>query len=126
MATKPGVQVMIEPQTFSVDGCVKFAYPHSHNEALFIALENQTRKQPLRRTVPDVTRLMERYVGFPKRQVYSDPASFPVSTQEEYRMVLGHIPLPMNGDIRGMGNYLRYMTRETCPTLGQRMENNPY
>ncbi len=46
---------MIEPQTFSVDGCVKFVYPHSHNEALLIALENQTRKQPLRHTVPDGT-----------------------------------------------------------------------
>lgn len=116
----PGVQVMTEPLKFLVDGCVKFAYPHSHNGALLIAMENQTRRQTLLRTVPDVA-ADGTLLGFPARQVYSDPVGFQVSTKEEYQMVLvHHRPLHKEGDIRGMGNYLLYMTRDACPVgIGQ-------
>jgi len=115
IAIEPGVQVMKEPLKFLVGGCVKFAYPHGHNGALLIALENRTRQQTLLRTVPDVSS-DGTLLGFPDRQVYSDPTGFPVSTTEEYEMVLvHHRPLEQQGDIRGMGNYLLYMTREACP-----------
>ena len=116
IAIEPGVHVMTEPLKFLVDGCVKYAYPHGHNGALLIALENRTRQQTLLRTVPDVL-ADGTLMGFPDRQVYSDPIGFPVTTTEEYEMVLvHHRPLEQQGDIRGMGNYLLYMTREACPT----------
>ncbi len=123
IAINPGVQVMKEPLKFLVDGCVKFAYPHGHNGALLIALENHTRQQTLLRTVPDVTS-DGALLGFPDRQVYSDPVGFPISTKEEYEMVLiHHRPLQQQGDIRGMGNYLLYMTREACPLPNGKMVN---
>lgn len=115
IAIDPGVQVMTEPLRFLVDGCVKYAYPHSHNGALLIAMENITRQQTLLRTVPDVA-ADGTLIGFPPRQVYSDPVGFGVSSREDYQMVLvHHRPLHLEGDIRGMGNYLLYMTREACP-----------
>jgi hypothetical protein len=81
-------------------------------------MENRTRQQTLLRTVPDVL-LDGTLVGFPDRQIYSDPVGFPVSTKEEYEMVLvHHRPLEQQGDIRGMGNYLLYMTRDACPSAG--------
>ena len=114
---EPGVQVMQEPLKFLVGGCVKFAYPHGHNGALLIALENRTRQQTLLRTVPDVL-ADGTLLGFPDRQVYSSPTGFPVSTAEDYEMVLvHHRPLEQRGDIRGMGNYLLYMTRDPCPDI---------
>ncbi|HET6674464.1 MAG TPA: hypothetical protein VFG71_03950, partial [Nitrospiraceae bacterium] len=39
---KPGVNVQSAPLKFNMDGCVKFAYPHGHDELLLIALENKT------------------------------------------------------------------------------------
>ncbi len=115
IAIETGVHVIKEPLKFLVDGCVKYAYPHSHNGALLIALENRTRQQTLLRTVPDVL-LDGTLVGFPDRQIYSNPVGFQVTTQEEYEMVLvHHRPLEQQGDIRGMGNYLLYMTQEACP-----------
>ena len=115
IAINPGVQVMTEPLKFLVDGCVKFAYPHSHNGALLIAMENISRRQTLLRTVPDVA-ADGTLLGFPQRQVYSDPLGFQVSSKEDYQMVLvHHRPLHKVGDIRGMGNYLLYMTRDACP-----------
>ena len=114
---EPGVQVMKEPLKFLVDGCVKYAYPHGHNGALLIALENRTRQQTLLRTVPDVT-ADGTLLGFPDRQIYSNAVGFPISSEEEYEMVLvHHRPLEQQGDIRGMGNYLLYMTRDPCPTV---------
>ena len=116
IAIETGVHVIKEPLKFLVDGCVKFAYPHSHNGALLIALENRTRQKTLLRTVPDVL-LDGTLVGFPDRQIYSNPVGFQVSTKEDYEMVLvHHRPLEQQGDIRGMGNYLLYMTQEACPT----------
>ena len=126
IAINPGVHVMTEPLKFLVDGCVKFAYPHSHNGALLIALENQTQKKTLLRTVPDVT-ADGTLLGFPERQVYSDPVGFQVSTKEDYQMVLVHHRLlQVDGDIRGMGNYLLYMTREACPTVSRQTMVSPH
>jgi len=58
-------------------------------------------------------------LGFPDRQIYSDPVGFPVSTKEVYQMVLvHHRPLHFfDGDIRGMVNYLLSMTREPSPRV---------
>jgi len=50
-----GVRVHPAPLKFSMDGCVKFAYPHEPDELLLIGLDNQTMNQTLLRTVPDVT-----------------------------------------------------------------------
>ena len=49
-----GVQVDRAPLKFKMDGCVKFAYPHGHDQALLIALENKTAQRTMLRTVPDV------------------------------------------------------------------------
>src|SRR5437867_4009563 len=52
---KPGiVQVDSKPLKFTVDACVKYAYPHGHDGLLLIALDNKTTNQTLLRRVPDV------------------------------------------------------------------------
>ena len=113
---KPGVQVHSAPLKFSMDGCVKFAYPHGHDELLLIALENKTRQQTLLRTVPDVT-LDGTFLEFQPHQVYKDPQGFSVSKEEDYEMIMvHHHPLQKQGPQHGMGNYLVYMTPGTCPT----------
>jgi hypothetical protein len=113
---KPGVQVHSAPLKFSMDGCVKFAYPHGHDELLLIALENKTRQQTLLRTVPDVT-LDGTFLEFQPHQVYKDPQGFSVSKEEDYEMIMvHHHPLQKQDPQHGMGNYLLYMTPGTCPT----------
>ena len=106
-----------EPLKFLVDGCVKFAYPHSHNGALLIALENRTQEKTLLRTVPDVE-LDGTLIGFPDRQIYSDPVGFQVSTKEDYEMVLvHHRPSGATGRHTRDGElFAVYMTQEACPT----------
>lgn len=110
-----GVQVHTAPLKFSASGCVKFAYPHGHDELLMIALENKTKKQTLLRTVPDVERdgtLRE----FLPHQVYRDPQGFPISKDDDYEMVMvHHHPLQKTELQHGMGNYLLYMTPGACP-----------
>src|SRR6185295_14945689 len=39
---QPGVTVHSAPLKFQMDGCVKFAYPHGHDQLLMIALEDKT------------------------------------------------------------------------------------
>src|SRR5438105_562795 len=52
---KPGiVQVDSKPLKFTVDACVKYAYPHGHDGLLMIALDDKTTNQTLLRSVPDV------------------------------------------------------------------------
>jgi len=112
---KSGVQVHAAPLKFLMDGCVKFAYPHGHDELLLIALENKTKKQTLLRTVPDVA-LDGTFLEFQPHQVYKDPQGFPVTTADEYEMVMvHHHPLQKEEAQHGMGNYLLYMTPGTCP-----------
>ena len=111
----PGVQVMKAPRQFQVDGCVKFAYPHVHDGALLVALENITARRTLLRTVPDVEMNGE-LIGFSNRQVYSDAKGFSINTRDQYEMVLvHHQPLHHDNDPHGMGNYLLYMTPGECP-----------
>lgn len=111
---KPGVQVMSAPLHFLTNGCVKYAYPHGHNGVLLIALEDQTRKRTLLRTVPDVEK-DGTLLGFPARQVFSDSEGFSVNTKDKYEMVLvHHRPLHQKEEAYGMGNYLLYMTPGEC------------
>lgn len=111
---RPGVQVHTAPLKFLMDGCVKFAYPHGHDELLLIALENKTRKQTLLRTVPDVD-LDGTFREFQPHQVYKDARGFSVSRDEDYEMVMvHHHPLHKREVQHGMGNYLLYMTPGVC------------
>ena len=111
----PGVSVRSAPLKFLMDGCVKFAYPHGHDDLLLIALENKTRRETLLRTVPDVAPDGS-FLAFRPHQVYSDPVGFPVSRLDEYEMtMIYHRPLQSPTVQHGMGNYLLYMTPGSCP-----------
>ena len=112
---KPGVQVHTAPLKFLMDGCVKFAYPHGHDELLLIALDNKTKKQTLLRTVPDVAP-DGTFLEFQPHQIYKDSQGFPVTSAEDYEMVMvHHHPLQKQEAQHGMGNYLLYMTPGACP-----------
>jgi hypothetical protein len=112
---RSGVQVHAAALKFGTDGCVKFAYPHGHDELLMIALENKTKKQTLLRTVPDVERdgtLRE----FLPHQVFKDSQGFQISKDDDYEMVMVHHHLLQKKELQhGMGNYLLYMTPGACP-----------
>ncbi|MGQ0695167.1 MAG: hypothetical protein ACT4OL_06270 [Nitrospiraceae bacterium] len=112
---RPGVQVHTAPLKFRMDGCVKFAYPHGHDELLLIALENKTRNQTLLRTVPDVDQ-DGTFREFQPHQVYKDSQGFPITKEDDYEMVMvHHHPLQKEEPHHGMGNYLLYMTPGSCP-----------
>jgi hypothetical protein len=111
----PGVQVMSAPLKFNMDGCVKFAYPHGHDQLLLILLDNKTTRKNLLRTVPDVE-ADGNFRAFQPHQVYKDPQGFSVNTKDDYEMTMVyHRPIhdPVEG--HGMGNYLLYMTPGGCP-----------
>ena len=110
----PGVTVLSSPIKFRMDGCVKFAYPHGHDELLLITLENKSTKRTLLRTVPEVTQ-EGRFVSFPPHQVYRNDSGFSVNTRDEYEMTMVyHHPLHEPQVQHGMGNYLLYMTPGSC------------
>lgn len=112
---KPGVHVLSAPLKFLMDGCVKFAYPHGHDELLLIALEDKTNKRTLLRTVPDVAQ-DGALIAFQPHQVFKDPRGFSVRAKDEYAIVMVyHHPLHDPRVQHGMGNYLLYMTPGTCP-----------
>jgi len=110
-----GVQVHTASLKFRAEGCVKFAYPHGHDELLMIALENKTKNLTLLRTVPDVEKdgtLRE----FLPHQVYKDAQGFSITKEDDYEMVMVHHHLLQKKDLQhGMGNYLLYMTPGACP-----------
>lgn len=111
---RPGVQVHTAPLKFLMDGCVKFAYPHGHDELLMIGLENRTRNRTLLRTVPDVDR-DGTFLEFRPHQVYSSDEGFSVSQSDDYEMLMvHHHPLQKDELQHGMGNYLLYMTPGLC------------
>jgi len=115
---KPGVNVFSAPLKFLMDGCVKFAYPHGHDELLMIALENKTTRQTLLRTVPDVAP-NGAFLAFQPHQVFRDGQGFPVTRSNDYEMVMVyHHPLHDPTVQHGMGNYLLYMTPGACPMNG--------
>jgi hypothetical protein len=110
-----GVTVHSAPLKFSMDGCVKFAYPHGHDELLMIGLDNKSKNQTLLRTVPDVTQ-DGTFIQFHPHQVYTDSRGFPVTKTDDYEMVMvHHHPLQKKEAQHGMGNYLLYMTPGACP-----------
>ncbi|MBI3603987.1 MAG: hypothetical protein HY205_06015, partial [Nitrospirae bacterium] len=107
---QPGVQVDKAPLKFRMDGCVKFAYPHAHDQALLIALENKTEKRTLLRTVPEVDP-DGTFRSFQPHQVYQNQQGFEVNTRDDYELVMvHHRPLQAPLLNHGMGNYLLYMT----------------
>jgi hypothetical protein len=113
---KPGVTVLSAPLKFRMDGCVKFAYPHGHDQLLLIALENKTSQRTLLRTVPDVAQ-DGTFLSFQSHQVYHDTAGFSVTTDDDYEMTMVyHHPLHDPAIQHGMGNYLLYMTSGPCQT----------
>lgn len=112
---RPGVQVDRAPLKFRMDGCVKFAYPHGHDQVLLIALENQTAQRTLLRTVPDVEPDGS-FLTFPPHQLYRDAEGFEVNRHDDYEVVMvHHRPLHDSRPNHGMGNYLLYMTPGGCP-----------
>lgn len=112
---RPGVQVDRAPLKFRMDGCVKFAYPHGHDQVLLIALENKTAQRTLLRTVPDVAP-DGAFLSFPLHQIYHNSQGFSVNTRDDYEMVMvHHRPLQEAQPNHGMGNYLLYMLAGGCP-----------
>lgn len=114
---RPGVQVDAAPLKFRMDGCVKFAYPHGHDQVLLIALENKTMRQTLLRTVPEVAQ-NGAFLSFRPHQIYQNARGFGVNTHDDYEIVMvHHRPLQDSQPNHGMGNYLLYMTPGQCPAL---------
>ncbi|TKS61147.1 MAG: hypothetical protein EWM72_00634 [Nitrospira sp.] len=112
---RPGVQVDKAPLTFRMDGCVKFAYPHGHDQLLLIALENKTAQRTLLRTVPDVGP-DGAFLSFRPHQIFHSAQGFPVNTHDAYEMVMVHHRPWQDPKLNhGMGNYLLYMTEGGCP-----------
>lgn len=110
----PGVNIHSAPLKFSMDGCVKFAYPHGHDELLLITLDNTSTNQTLLRTVPDVG-MDGTFKAFQPHQVYQDEKGFSVNTKDTYKMTMVyHHPLQKTTAHHGMGNYLLYMTPGQC------------
>lgn len=113
---RPGVQVDKAPLTFSMNGCVKFAYPHGHDQVLLIALENRTAQRTLLRTVPDVGP-DGAFLSFLPHQIYRSAQGFGVNRHDAYEVVMvHHRPLHDPQPNHGMGNYLLYMTPGDCPS----------
>jgi hypothetical protein len=111
---QPGVTVLSSPLRFRMDGCVKFAYPHGHDQLLMIALEDKTARRTLLRTVPDV-QADGTFISFQRHQVFNDAEGFPVTADSEYEMTMVyHHPLHDPAVQHGMGNYLLYMTPGPC------------
>ncbi len=116
---KPGVHVQSAPIKFLMDGCIKFAYPHGHDQLLLITLEDKTKNQTLLRTVPDVAQ-DGTFLAFQPHQVYRDANGFSVNTRDDYEMTMVyHHPLHDKNVQHGMGNYLLYMTPGICKTDGK-------
>jgi hypothetical protein len=113
---RPGLQIDRSPLKFRMDGCVKFAYPHGHDQLLLIALENRTAQKTLLRTVPEVE-TDGSFLAFRPHQLYRNARGFEVNRHDDYEMVMvHHRPLHDPRPNHGMGNYLLYMTSGTCPT----------
>src|SRR5256886_10422216 len=112
---KPGVvQVGSKPLKFTLDGCIKYAYPHGHDGLLMIALDNKTMNQTLLRSVPDVENGGEQR-GFLPHQIYSSTKGFPVNTKDDYEMTMVyHLNRQEPLDLHAMGNYLLYVSQGPC------------
>ena len=108
------VQVDTKPMKFTIDGCVKYAYPHGHDGLLLIALDNKTTNETLLRSVPDVD-ISGNLRGFLPHQIYSSAKGFPVSAKDDYEMTMVyHLNRQESVDLHGMGNYLLYVMPGSC------------
>jgi len=115
---KPGLDVLSTPLKFRMDGCIKFAYPHGHDQLILITLDNKTTGKTLLRTVPDVAR-DGAFITFQSHQVYKDPIGFPVNTKDDYEVTMVyHNSLDDKREQYGMGNYILYMTPGPCQPDG--------
>ncbi len=120
-ALKAGVvQVDSKPLKFTVDGCVKYAYPHGHDGLLLVALDNKTTNQTLLRSVPEVE-ANGNLRGFRPHQVYSSANGFTVNTKDDYEMTMAyHLNRQETVDLHGMGNYLLYLSPGPCEHMTAR------
>lgn len=124
MLIRSGVDVRSAPLKFRMDGCIKFAYPHGHDQLLLITLENKTTGQTLLRTVPDVGS-DGRFKSFQPHQVYKNSVGFSVNTEDEYEMTMVHHKARDDArEMHGMGNYLMYMTPVPAPACTKRPRAN--
>lgn len=122
---RPGVQVDRAPLRFTMDGCVRFAYPHGHDQVLLIALEDKTAGRTLLRTVPDVEPDGS-FRSFLPHQLFRDARGFDVATSHEYEILMvHHRPLHDPRVNHGMGNYLLYMTPGACVAGGPPAHETP-
>lgn len=109
-----GIQVNRAPVSFRIDGCVKYAYPHAHDHVVLFALEDKTHRRTLLRTSPVVDRNGS-LMGFAPHQVFQDSGGFPVTTRDQYEMIMiHHRPLHDQGSRFGMANYILYLTPGPC------------
>lgn len=108
------VQVDSRPVKFTVDGCVKYAYPHGHDGLLMIALDNRSTNQTFLRSVPD-SDANGNLRGFLPHQIYSSARGFSVNTRDDYEMTMVyHLNRQETLDLHGMGNYLLYLAPGPC------------
>lgn len=111
-----GLSVVTAPVTFRMDGCVKYAYPHGHDQLVLFTLENRTSGRTLLRTAPSTTR-DGTLIGFPPSQVYRSARGFSVSKDETYEMtMISHRPLHDQAPRYGMANYILYLAPGLCST----------
>lgn len=110
----PGLSVVTAPVAFSMDGCVKYAYPHGHDHLVLFTLENRTSGRTLLRTAPKTSR-DGTLIAFPPSQVYRNSIGFSISKDESYEItMISHRPLQDKGPRYGMANYILYLTPGLC------------
>lgn len=113
---EPGIVTRSVPVSFPFEGCIKYAYSHLHDFAALLTLSNQSRRQTLLRTVPDLS-LDGRMRGIPQHQVYSDRGGLSVNAEDRYELsMIYYRPLQTTAQRYGMGMYILYLTRSPCST----------
>jgi hypothetical protein len=112
---RPGMLIRQVPLKFQINGCVKYAYPHAHDQLLLMTLENKTARQTLLRTVPHISSEGSLQY-FPEGQIYSSGIGFSVNTRDDYEVgMMYHTPLEDETVRYGMANYNLYFTPGQCP-----------
>lgn len=123
---QPGLQVNSAPVNFTLNGCVKFAYPHGHNQLVLVTLENTTTHRTLLRTVPTAGP-NGTLLGFPPDQIYSNLQGFSVNTHDQYEMTMVYYrSLQSQGHAYGMANYLLYLRAGECSPLTRDQRKIPF
>jgi hypothetical protein len=110
----PGLMIRTAPVKFRIEGCVKAAYPHGHDQLALITLEDKTTEQTLLRTVPTVASDGS-FLGFASHQVFEDDIGFSIEADHEYEMTMIYHQLLHDETKRyGMADYLMYLTPGKC------------